>query len=357
MSLVRAVLAATFCIACTSISLSSTYDGKYLIGTFPDLRQVAYTILPDNVWRPLVIGTVSSPGGLAVDAQHSRLFVADVPNNRIYWYYLSVRDSDGMLFTDNVQRLAVAGYQANYLAVDGLGDLYFSGRLPTADADSVYRMDMANILAGITTNPTQVYTKSNSGAVPTCYMPGGIGVDSFYIYWGNQANGEENGSVNKGYRQNIEGEVGTSNMVSNENEVRGLTLTSTSVFYLTPNGVFGIPKTMSDATELEDNGLVSSPPDDEWDPRSMTWDSDGTGYISDGAGRVYTIPTDTNAHPLTHFVDAPGIWGITVLDFVQGPTVSSYTQVSATVVNSSGHRVSASAVIFVMTMLGVWFSL
>ena len=33
---------------------------KYLISSFPALKQVGYTILPDTVWRPLVLGAVFS---------------------------------------------------------------------------------------------------------------------------------------------------------------------------------------------------------------------------------------------------------------------------------------------------------
>merc|ERR1719320_2279257 len=55
-------------------------SSKYLLASFPSLRQVAYCHLPDNVWRPLVLGEVKSPTAVAVDTQSAKLFVADPPS-------------------------------------------------------------------------------------------------------------------------------------------------------------------------------------------------------------------------------------------------------------------------------------
>merc|ERR1719426_608077 len=63
---------------------------RYLIATFPNMKQVAYLHLPDTVWRPLVIGEVQFSKALANDPQHSRLFVSDQPQNKVFWYNVHI---------------------------------------------------------------------------------------------------------------------------------------------------------------------------------------------------------------------------------------------------------------------------
>ncbi|CAE7870648.1 unnamed protein product, partial [Symbiodinium microadriaticum] len=140
---------------------------KYLISSFPALKQVGYTILPDTVWRPLVLGEVQSPTSIAVDPLSSRLYVADPPRGVIWWYQLGT-GSNGLLQTVGRQRAAVEGFSAHWLAVNGAGDLYFSGHpLPKAGenstVDSVWRLDNEQVVTGDSFNPAEVYTTQNTG--------------------------------------------------------------------------------------------------------------------------------------------------------------------------------------------------
>ena len=169
----------------------------------------AYTILPDNVWRPLVLGDVSSPTAIAVDPLSSRLFVADPPKNIIWWYQLGLTNQ-GFLQTTGKQRAAVEGFSAHWLAVNGAGDLYFSGHPAPKNAsvpsvpDAIWRLDNEQIVTGDTFNPTEIYTRANTGQPdPKVWQLSGLAVDSFYIFWGNQADGTKHGSVSKGTRANI----------------------------------------------------------------------------------------------------------------------------------------------------------
>ena len=166
----------------------------------------AYTILPDNVWRPLVLGEVSSPTAIAVDPLSSRLFVADPPKKIIWWYQLGLTNA-GFLQTTGKQRAAVEGFSAHWLAVNGAGDLYFSGHPASKNgslADSIWRIDNEQIVNGDTFNPTEIYTRANTGQPdPKVWELSGLAVDSFYIFWGNQAGGTKHGSVSKGTRANI----------------------------------------------------------------------------------------------------------------------------------------------------------
>lgn len=305
-----------------ALAASSTY----LISSFPDLRQVAYTRLPDNVWRPLVIGNVSSPQGVAVDPANSRLFVADPPQGMIYWFPL-IKRSDGLLETGN-RYVAVEGYNARWLAVNSIGDLYFTGEEivppPQSVYGSIYRQDAVKIAMGDPTLPTELYTRSNSGNPnPAVWMPGGIAVDSFNIYWGNRESGTTYGSLLRGNRQNvglINAEAGILHLSSQADDVRGIAITGTEAFFLSTSGVYGVSKMQSTEVTDANVGLVSAGPSRDgvatWDPQSIAYDGDGSLYMSDkSAGAVWTVPAlSASIQPVAKFVDAPGIHGLCILE-------------------------------------------
>jgi len=295
---------------------------KYLISSFPSINTVAYTHLPDTIWRPLFIGTVANPQGVVADPLNGRLFVSDPDLKRIFWYQLVI-ESDGLLKTDGQQHVAVDGVTANWLTVDGLGDLYFTGQMiveaPASSYRSVYRMDESKIKIGNALNPVEVYTRSNTGyPVPHSWMPSGIGVDSFNIYWGNQEKGLTNGAVCMGTRQNIGVTTGMEIDVLNQavNEVRGVALAGQSVFYLSPKGVYGAAKGVDGAaTTSASAGLIQGSPNaDGWDPVSLAFDGENTMYWTETkAGIIYSFPSaDTNPQPINKYIDAPLVYGVTI---------------------------------------------
>eukprot|EP00438_Fugacium_kawagutii_P022926 Skav226763 [mRNA] locus=scaffold8:107648:109333:+ [translate_table: standard] len=289
---------------------------KYLITSFPQLKQ-AYTILPDNVWRPLVLGDVSSPTAIAVDPLSSRLFVADPPKNIIWWYQLGLTNR-GFLETTGKQRAAVEGFSAHWLAVNGAGDLYFSGHPAskngtTETVDAIWRLDNAQIVTGDTFNPTEIYTRANTGQPdPKVWELSGLAVDSFYIFWGNQAGGTTHGSVSKGTRANIglqSQEMFVTTLDDSLEEVRGLTTSGTEVFWLSREGV-------SDPQV----GLISPPHSLDWNPMSISWDGSSQLYFTDSnEGAIYTVPS-LLAMPqeMVKFADAPYCHGIAILLGTQG---------------------------------------
>mmetsp|Transcript_17876 Transcript_17876/g.39211 ORF Transcript_17876/g.39211 Transcript_17876/m.39211 type:complete len:403 (-) Transcript_17876:155-1363(-) len=310
----------------------------YLVASFPDSMQVAYCKLPDNVWRPLVVGNVSKPTALAIDMPHSRLFVSDEPASKIYWYTLSVRPN-GLLQTTGEQHVAVDKVAAHWMAVNGVGDLYFTGKAlvdpPKSTYDAVFRHDASQIESGNSyINPeSAVYSRDDTslgaagGGQPAVWMPSGIAVDSFEVYWGNQELGGLHGSINKGPRKNIgvtTGAVRSLNMATDE--VRGMASTGTNIFYVTPKGVFGQEKSAATVVTDPAAGLIAPPPADDtngvpFDLKSIAWDGDGTAYLTNYAaggpsGVIYSIPAvNTLRHDLTKFVDAPGVWGIALMNF------------------------------------------
>jgi len=296
---------------------------KYLISSFPKIKTVAYTHLPDTIWRPLFVGTVSKPEGVVADPLNSRLFVADKDLKRIFWYQL-VMEADGLLKTDGHQHVAVDGVTADWLAVDGLGDLYFTGQMivqaPASSYRSVYRMDEAKIAQGNALNPVEVYSRSNSGfPVPRVWMPSGISVDSFNIYWGNQEKGTTNGAVCSGTRQNIGVTTAPEINVVNQaiNEVRGVSIAGQSVFYLGPEGVYGATK--GESGTISTNGgpanlIQGGVGVDGWDPKSIAFDGENTMYWTETkAGIIYQFPAaETNKQPILKYLDAPLVSGVTI---------------------------------------------
>lgn len=300
---------------------------KYLISSFPDMKQVAYTQLPDNVWRPLVLGDVTSPKAVAVDVPNRRLYVADPPVGKIWWYELSIR-SNGQLETTGVQNVAVDGYSAYWMTVNGVGDLYFTGKQivapPASSYDSIFRQDAINIAVPNPTRVAEIYTRSNTGNPnPKVWMPSGIAVDSFYIYWANQELGTTHGSLCKGPRQNVGkvADMSISALDSSLDEVRGVTATGTNLFYVTTQGVYGASKSnpkSGDPTE----GLVAEPPVEDtnsppFNPQSISWDGDGSLYFTEtSAGLIYSLPAmNLDIHNVTKYVDAPGVYGLAVMNF------------------------------------------
>lgn len=302
---------------------------KFLIASFPDVRQVAYCHLPNNVWRPLVVEPVVAPGGLTLDSPRNRLYVADPPSSKIFWYELGLR-SDGSLRTFGYQNVAVDGYAADWMTVNGLGDLYFTGKAvvsaPASTYGAVYRVNGQYIARGISNLVDEVYGRSNTGnPYPTVWMPSGIAVDSFNIYWGNQEAGLQSGSICKGLRSNIQFTRGlrpTSKLSASMDQVTGIAATGNNLYYLTPEGVYGVPKAQARTiTDPSEGHMTFKPATDSnspaSDPRSIAWDGEGTLFFTDySLGMVYSLPaSDTNVHNITEYAVAPGVSGLTILNW------------------------------------------
>jgi len=329
---------------------------KYLISSFPNIKTVAYTHLPDTIWRPLYVGNVANPMGVVADPLNQRLYVADQDHHKIYWYQLII-GPDLLLKTDGHQHVAVDGVTAYWMAVNGVGDLYFSGQLlgPTASPDrAVYRMDEEKINSGDALNPTEVYTKSNSGFPnPRVWLPSGVAVDSFNVYWGNEENGKSNGAVCSGTRQNtgVTSALEINVLDKAVNEVRGMAIAADNIFYISPQAIYGATK--SAWTDAEINpavGLIQSASgSDGWDPKSIAFDGEGTMYWTEAkAGVIYQVPAgDTNPHPIQKYVDAPQVYGVTVYslagDIKQKKTQPNYGMLQSSAkaddsgINSSFH--------------------
>lgn len=302
--------------------------------SLPSTRQIAYAKLPDNVMRILVPNTsdIVTPKGICVDDANNRLFITDAPTMRILWYQL-IALPDGKLITDGRQHTAIKSVQASWCAVDGVGNLFFSGKivdpmaLPTMDC--IYKYDALNIVTGATVWPKRVWTPDNSGTPNPCvYAPSGLTSDLYTLYWANKEKGTDYGTICRG-----ESTPPTTNPVAvkvanNENGGRGLVLAERYVFYATGNGIYGITrgKTSAGCKDPNDCVLVSN---DVVDANGMTWDSDGTVYVADTArvaksgtrGAVLSFPSGSLAeHPLTVVLEAQGVYDVAMLTVTPGGT-------------------------------------
>lgn len=302
---------------------------KFLIVSFPQIRQVAYCKLPDNVFYPLVLGDVSQPMSIAVDQQNARLFVADPPNRAIWWYGLKLT-GENRISTVGQRQAAVQNVTAHWIAVNSQGDLYFTGTQGRGNGSriSVWRQDAQNIASGSALVATEVYSRDNSGVPdPAAWVPSGIAVDSMHVYWGNEIGGQTHGSVVKATRTNVglKPTAMSVDVLSQAiSDVRGMTATGTHVFYTSPQGIYGVLKTEAPAQQDPHRGLVVPPRANgdtvSWNPTNIAWDGDTTLYFTEtSTGTIYSIPAlNVQTQALMKHVDAPGAFGIGMIAFSSG---------------------------------------
>lgn len=301
-------------------------DSTYLIMSLPVLRQVAYAKLPDNVLRILVPVTegLVAPKGICLDNANSRLYVTDSPTMRIVWYQL-ISLPDGKLITDGRQHIAVKSVASSWCTVDGVGNLYFSGKLidplglPTKEC--IYKYDAINIVTEANIWPTIVWSPSNSGSDPSVLAPSGVATDLFTAFWGNKEGGETNGTVCRGSVTPPAINPVSVKVANNKSGSRGLTLTERYLFYATQKAIYGLKKERtSQGCEKEDDCVLIS--EDVTNANGIAWDSDGTVYVADTGrvsetgvtGAVMSFPSGNLAHhPLNLVIEAQGVHDVAIL--------------------------------------------
>eukprot|EP00406_Dinophysis_acuminata_P038157 CAMPEP_0179370706 /NCGR_PEP_ID=MMETSP0797-20121207/85333_1 /TAXON_ID=47934 /ORGANISM="Dinophysis acuminata, Strain DAEP01" /LENGTH=244 /DNA_ID=CAMNT_0021086505 /DNA_START=180 /DNA_END=911 /DNA_ORIENTATION=+ len=241
-----------------------------------------------------------------------RLFVADPPNN-VIWSYMLRRGEGRLLETVGSRSCAVEGFRASWLTVNFGGDLYFTGHdnTSTQEYESIYRQDFAKLQLGDSLNPVEVYSRTNSGH--KAWAPSGLAADSFYLFWGNAEGGQEHGSVCRS-DNHASGRTASHTDVAALNnaipQVRGMTVTGTHIFWLSPSGIYGMSKSTPYLVSDPDQGFVAGDPTNTpaynasqpWDPFSVSWDGDASA-------------ANVRSHGLTKFVDAPNIYDIAVMQF------------------------------------------
>jgi len=251
--------------------------------------------------KPLIDSGLKSPQGIAIDQKRQKLYVTDPDSRKIFSYSLVF--NNGVLLTDGKQTVAAQNVEARWVAVDGVGSLFF-----TDERDNlIQKVSADKILRGDPT-PTVLYSGISVSQVSA---PGGIAVDNFHAFWTNKAVGTLVGSVVKGFETPPETNVAASVKAIAKNAVKvyGVCLSMNNVFYTdSETYVYAVKKTGGAIAEVTSKLLQ---------PRGCTWDGDGTVYIADKAGNaVYSFPG--NMHTLTPMkltktVDFEDAFGVAVI--------------------------------------------
>lgn len=253
----------------------------FLIISAPRSGKVSWVRLPENGsfahLRPetLVDEGLRHPQGIAVDQKRKRLFVADPDVQTIFSYQLIVKGNE--LRVDGRRTAVSRNAESRWVAVDGTGNLFFSDEprnmILKVSADKVFRGDTA---------PEVVYSGSSFNQVNE---PGGVAVDNFHIYWTNKHFGLQAGSVVRGSESPSLAPGGPPGSISilarNTVKSYGVCLALGNIYYTnSERSLFGVKRSGGPATEVTSS--LSR-------PRGCTWDGDGTVFVADRDGAVYSF--------------------------------------------------------------------
>jgi len=282
---------------------SSRSPGRFLLVSTPRSAKIGYArILGGGHHSPvetLISSGLIHPQGLAIDAKRSQLLVADPDARRIFAYHLHTKN--GRLLADE-PTVAAEDVEARWVAVDGLGNMFFSDE----PRNQILKVSYAQALRG-EKHAEVVYDGVSLSAVNA---PGGIAVDTFYTYWVNKHIGSEVGSVARGSESpdasNAAAFVQT--LASNSEKSYGVCVTLDNVYYTQPSTeIFGVKKS---------GGAHSLVSDKLTNPRGCAWDGEGTVYVADrGANAIYSFAgnmKDLREAEMTKAVDFEDAFGLAV---------------------------------------------
>jgi len=246
----------------------------FLLVSAPRLSKISWVRLPEDGSplgmkpRTLIDEGLHRPQGIAVDQRRKRLFVADPDVQRIYCYQLQV--SDGGLRTEGQPRVVARGTESRWVAVDGTGSVFFSDE----PRSLILRLPASWLLRGGA--PEVAYS---GGALARVSAPGGVAADNLRVYWTNKRLGTQAGSVVAGAETLAPGPVSV--LARNSVKSYGLCLALGNVYYTDARrSLYGVKKSGGRATEV--SSALSH-------PRGCAWDGDGTVYVADRAGAVYSF--------------------------------------------------------------------
>lgn len=263
----------------------------FLLVSQPTLSKISYVKLYRNGnfqgLQPITLlgpSGMHHPQGLAVDHKRLRLYVADPDELRIYAYQLEA-DGDS-LSCDGRQMVLAEGVESRWVAVDGLGNVFFSDE-PNS---RIYKLSMTRILRG-NINAEILYDGQTMTQVN---RPGGVALDNFHVYWTNKHFGTTVGTVVKGAEvllsnQTMEDNVAV--MAQNVAKSYGVCLALNNVFFTdSETGVYGVKKYGGEVYQVA-AGFNK--------PRGCVWDGDGSIFVADrGNNAVYYFAG--NMHRLTN---------------------------------------------------------
>lgn len=292
--------------------------GKFLIVSAPRDGKVAYMRIMhggrlsqmhsdrQSAMQTLIDSGLVHPQGLAVEQRTGRLLVADPDARKIYAYPLSSFEAT---LTAGVRTVLADNTEARWVAVDGMGNVFFSDE----PRNQILRITREQVDAG-DARPQVVY---DGVALTQVSAPGGLAADSFHTFWVNKQQGTQVGSVIRGPEapSSIRGHpsASISALTRSSDKSYGLCLALNNVFFTQPERtIYGVKKAGSGTVAIS-NRLVN--------PRGCAWDGDGTVYVADrGANAVYEFAgnmRDLSAAQLSKTVDFQDAFGVAVFSGVQ----------------------------------------
>jgi sugar lactone lactonase YvrE len=305
----------------TSLRMRAQRAQQYLLISSPKEMKVCYSIVTPGKSggtpvEPIIDSGLVRPEGIAVDRVRGKLYIADPAAQKIYQYSISL--SEGLLVSDNKQITIVQGIESAWVAVDHLGDLYFTdtlnNRVMSVELAVIQKLETGEITAsGLKTASEQaemvkaeaaknaalasenlptaapavdaiihvIYSKEEGAE--TVSAPAGIVSDGITVFWGNAASGTSMGSVISGPRHPSSAQP-SKKLEENTNKVFGMATSSNALFYAdNTQYVYGVRKAGGTAVTMISSMQA---------PRGLAWDGDGTIFVADQAGSmVYSFPS------------------------------------------------------------------
>mmetsp|Transcript_17011 Transcript_17011/g.40994 ORF Transcript_17011/g.40994 Transcript_17011/m.40994 type:complete len:327 (-) Transcript_17011:25-1005(-) len=247
---------------------------------------------------------LEAPMGVAVDRQRMRLFVSDLTKKNIYMLPLSHTAGRVALADPSAKpRVAVEGVETRWLAVDLDGNLMYSEEvLNRIMFVPVTAFGTSGFLAGASVSGSMTTVLAEAPKEPGVSNPGDVAGDVRAVYWTNKLDGQTVGSVMR-----VENNTAPLAIARNADKVYGLAVTPTLAFFSDGNGdIFGSGKYGGSDAVLVTSAAAS--------PRGLAYDGDGSIYVADKGGTVWSFPGGTrvarpwnNLTKVADVLDATGI--------------------------------------------------
>merc|ERR1719198_1915235 len=172
--------------------------------------------------------------------------------------------------------------QVSGLALDGLGNLYY-----TTIEGMVGMVSVKNLHPLSSAVATTIYS---SNAHKTVSNPYALAADSFKVYWGNQANGQQEGAVVAAFEHNPQDLAAKypdypKRLAKNAAKAMGVCVARNNLFFTgEAQFLFGMKTAGGGVTEVY-SGFQS--------PRGCAYDGEGSLYVADsGDGAVFSLPAN-----------------------------------------------------------------
>lgn len=335
-----------------------------LLISSPMEMKIVYTQIENfqaihNDVQPLIDAGLSGPYGIALDQANMHLFVTDLSAQKIFMYRIVLEAVSDFIFP---HKLTVSGERV--VVVEGVssrwvtchaGELYFSDEtdgsikklteptLRSLNLGAIHASDLVSLSevsgeaiaeAGASealsaaVSPEDPAAGSHTHSIITLYQagtnphvgnpPGGMVVDGQDLFFVNNGEGTEKGTVVRGSMNpqspvNLNtgsgaGTFETSALTSNLASAWGIAETYNLIVYTTgARQIFGVPRGGGDPVAMSEVFESS---------RGVVWDGDSTIYVADqGASTIYTLPCGRVAanQPVGRAVDFHDAFGLAVL--------------------------------------------